>query len=65
MGAKNAQAPEDPLFVGGFGSWHAGDLVVCGMADGAVRIIRRGVSPEFLRQLGDRADGELPADERD
>ena len=54
-------APEDPLFVGGFGSDHAGNLVVAGLADGAIRSISRDISPDVLRQLGHRADGEIPA----
>jgi prepilin-type N-terminal cleavage/methylation domain-containing protein len=58
-------APVEPLFVGGFGSFHAGWLVVVGMADGAVRVVHADTDPEVLRQLGDRADGELPAEGRE
>jgi prepilin-type N-terminal cleavage/methylation domain-containing protein len=58
-------APLEPLFVGGFDSFHAGWLVVVGMADGAVRVVRADTDPEVLRQLGDRADGELPAEGRE
>lgn len=54
-------APEDPLFVGGFGSHHVGGLNV-GLGDGAVRFLSENVDAEVLRQLGDRADGELPAE---
>jgi len=54
-------APEDPLFVGGFDSDHAGGVVIAALADGAVRGIFRGISPDVLRQLGNRADGEIPA----
>lgn len=53
--------PEDPLFVGGFGSHHVGGLNV-GLGDGAVRFLSENVDAEVLRQLGDRADGELPAE---
>ena len=53
--------PEDPLVVGGFGSDHAGNLVVAGLADGAIRSISRDISPDVLRQLGHRADGEIQA----
>jgi prepilin-type N-terminal cleavage/methylation domain-containing protein len=53
-------APQDPLFVGGFDSDHAGGLVVAGLADGSIRSISRLVSPDVLRQLGHRADGEVP-----
>ena len=58
----NEPAPHDPLFVGGFSSDHAGYLVVIGLADGSVRSISYDTSPDVLRQLGHRADGELPAD---
>ena len=53
--------PEDPLVVGGFSSDHAGNLVIIGLADGAVRSIHKSMSVDVLRQLGHRADGELPA----
>jgi len=53
--------PADPLFVGGFDSDHAGGVVVAGLADGSTRTIWRAISPDLLRQLGNRADGELPA----
>jgi prepilin-type N-terminal cleavage/methylation domain-containing protein len=53
--------PEDPLFVGGFGSSHPGGLMT-GMGDGAVRFLSEAADAEVLRQLGDRADGELPAE---
>jgi prepilin-type N-terminal cleavage/methylation domain-containing protein len=56
--------PVDPLFVGGFGSHHAG-VVVVGMADGAVHAISYSTDAEVLRQLGDRADGELPVESRE
>jgi len=56
-------SPEDPLIVGGFGSDHAGGIVVAGMGDGSVRFLTPMMSPGLLRQLGHRADGELPASE--
>jgi hypothetical protein len=62
---REEPAPADPLVVGGFGSFHAGWLVVVGMADGAVRVVHADTDPEVLRQLGDRADGELPAEGRE
>jgi len=52
-------APQDPLFVGGFDSYHAGGVVVAALADGAIRPLARTISPDVLRQLGHRADGEL------
>ncbi len=62
---RSEPTPEDPLFVGGFGSDHAGHLVVVGMADGAVRMLAADTDAEVLRQLGDRADGELPAESQE
>jgi len=59
----NDPQPEDPLFVGGFNSDHSGNLFVAGLADGSVRTISYTISPDILRQLGHRADGELPAEE--
>jgi hypothetical protein len=56
-------APEDPLVVGGFGSDHAAGIVVACMADGAVRFLSANTAPALIRQLGHRADGELPAGE--
>jgi prepilin-type N-terminal cleavage/methylation domain-containing protein len=58
-------APENPLVVGGFGSDHAGGMVVAGLADGAVRSLYHDISPDVLRQLGHRADGELPVRDGD
>ena len=46
--------------MGGFGSEHPG-FVIVGMADGSVSAVAFDVSPTLLRQLGDRADGELPS----
>jgi prepilin-type N-terminal cleavage/methylation domain-containing protein len=51
--------PRDPLVVGGFGSHHPG-VVTIGLADGATRSLSVNVSETILRQLGDRADGEIP-----
>ena len=47
-----------PLFVGGFGSYHAGGLNI-GLADGCTRFLSLRVDPQILRQLGNRADGEI------
>jgi prepilin-type N-terminal cleavage/methylation domain-containing protein len=60
-------APEeaaDPLAVGGLGSFHPGGLQMA-LADGATRFLARTTAPEVLRQLGARADGELPVMEGD
>jgi prepilin-type N-terminal cleavage/methylation domain-containing protein len=50
----------DPLFVGGFGSDHMGGLSVAAMADGGIRQFTTDIDPDLLRQLGHRADGEIP-----
>ncbi len=46
------------LFVGGFGSYHPGGGNF-GFADGSVRYLSTNTAPELLRQLGNRADGEI------
>jgi len=55
------EAVPDGLVVGGLGSHHPGGIQVS-MADGATRFVSRNVSPDVLRQLGARSDGELPAE---
>lgn len=47
-----------PLYVGGFGSYHAGGVNI-GLADGCTRFLSLQVDPQTLRQLGNRADGEI------
>ena len=61
--AAEKPAP-DPTFVGGFGAYHPGGIQVS-MADGATRFVARSTSPDVLRQLGARSDGELPAQDAD
>ena len=57
-------APTDPgeksgsLFVGGFGSYHAGGVNVT-LADGSTRFLSQNTDAQLLRQLGNRADGEI------
>jgi prepilin-type N-terminal cleavage/methylation domain-containing protein/prepilin-type processing-associated H-X9-DG protein len=48
------------LTVGGFGSAHAGGANFV-FGDGTVRYLSDSISLQVLRQLGHRADGELPA----
>ncbi len=63
---QNLQAAAEPtdqdkigsLFVGGFGSYHPGGVNV-NFADGSTRFISENIEPELLRQLGNRADGEI------
>jgi type II secretory pathway pseudopilin PulG len=47
------------LAVGGFGSGHGGGAFFV-FGDGAVRFLNERISLPLLRQLGNRADGELP-----
>ena len=51
-------APIDPLHVGGFGSSHAGGANL-EFADGSARFLSYDTDPKLLRQLGNRADGEI------
>ena len=46
------------LFVGGFSSAHPGGGNFA-IADGSVRFLTERIDPDLLRQLGNRADGEL------
>jgi type II secretory pathway pseudopilin PulG len=46
-------------FVGGFGSYHSGGVVVMAFADGSTRPIRETIDGDVLRHLGHRADGEI------
>jgi prepilin-type N-terminal cleavage/methylation domain-containing protein len=48
-----------PKFVGGFGSDHLGGIVVMMFGDGSVRYVGDVVSPQVLKLLGNRADGQL------
>ena len=49
------------LEVGGFSSMHAGGAQFL-LGDGAVRFISQSVNPPLFKNLGNRADGELPAE---
>jgi prepilin-type processing-associated H-X9-DG protein len=49
------------LEVGGFGSMHAGGAHFL-FGDGAVRFISQSISPPVFKNLGNRADGELPTE---
>ena len=46
------------LFVGGFGSYHPGGVLVA-FADGSTRFINKNIEPKTLHLLGHRADGEI------
>ena len=50
---------QDPLLlVSGFGSFHVGGCHF-GMGDGSVRFISANIATQLLKQLGNRADGEM------
>jgi len=55
---KQGSGPDPKLFVGGFGSSHAG-LVNFLFGDGAVHSINVSINAGVLQQLGHRADGKL------
>jgi prepilin-type N-terminal cleavage/methylation domain-containing protein len=48
-----------PTFVGGLSSLHPG-IVMAAFADGSTRAVGEDTPIEILRQMGARADGELP-----
>jgi prepilin-type processing-associated H-X9-DG protein len=51
--------PGNPLFVGGFGSYHVQGANVA-FGDGHVRFLSAMTATGVLQQLGHRADGKLP-----
>jgi len=59
-GPNNAPADQKlgSLYVGGFGSYHPGGVNV-GLADGSSRFLSLRTDLQILRQLGNRADGEI------
>lgn len=52
------KAPDSPLFVGTFDSFHFGGVHVA-LADGALRFITVSIEPSLLRRLANRDDGEV------
>jgi hypothetical protein len=46
-------------YVGGFGSEHPGAIALFGFADGSLHTLTDEISARLLRQLANRADGEL------
>lgn len=62
IAAPVSAAAVDLLEVGGFGSGHRGGAYFV-FGDGAVRFLNQWISPPLFRQLGHRADGQLPAGE--
>ena len=57
-GRAGNDADPDPLFVGGFGSWHEGGLHMA-MGDGSVRFFSINTDKETFSRLGHRSDGEM------
>jgi hypothetical protein len=54
---KKDDMPES-LFVGGFGSYHPGTVIIA-FADGSTRPLSADIDRKILRLLGHRADGEI------
>jgi len=52
------QPPQDPLWVGGFGSYHPGGANFL-FGDSSVRFISETIDAEVYTRLGHRADGQL------
>ncbi len=52
--------PISSTYVGGFGSYHSGDVINIAMADGSTRAISGNIDLNVLHQLGSRADGAIP-----
>ncbi len=59
--AASADPDADPLFVGGFASYHPGGAVF-GFADGSVEFLGDEIDQTVFEQLGNRADGALVDD---
>lgn len=53
-----AEQFNDPLYVGGFGSWHPG-IANLAMGDATVSAISNSIDPIVYQQLGSRRDGTL------
>jgi len=56
--ATPAERLSDPLFVGGFGSWHPG-IANLAMGDATVSAMSDSIDPIVYQQLGSRRDGTL------
>jgi len=56
------EEPASSTYVGGFGSYHSGNVINIGMADGSTRAISSNIDLNVLHQLGSRADGAIPKD---
>ncbi len=56
---ETTKAERDSLFVGSFGSSHPGGANFH-FADGSTHFLNQDLDRDVLRQLGNRADGEIP-----
>ncbi len=57
--AKSPPPWQSPKYVGGFGSDHAGGIVVAAFGDESVRTLSDLIDPKVLQLLGNRADGQV------
>lgn len=57
-GNPDGEPPLAATFVGGFGSYHPGGINA-GFADGSARFISFNTEAAVLKQIGNRADGEI------
>jgi prepilin-type processing-associated H-X9-DG protein len=57
----DAENPNDPdlLIVGGFGSYHSGNVLNVAFADGSIHLIVDSIDPATYQLLGNRADGKI------
>jgi prepilin-type processing-associated H-X9-DG protein len=51
-------SPADPLYVGGFASYHSGGAMFL-FADGSIKFLSQNIDAETYQSMGDRADGKL------
>ena len=57
-GEGSAAATDKTLYVGGFSSRHPTGVNFA-FGDGSIRFVPESINDKVLRQLGNRADGEL------
>ena len=57
--AKSKGVEVGSLYVGGFGSFHAGGVSNFAYADGSVRSLTQDIDPKLFGYLGHRSDGQI------